>query len=654
MLAMLLLMTCPVAAKPLSECTVWTLNEGCWNQQAAELAASVPSDLLMRAWFKWQQARDYAAERAVIPVAKAGGALFGGGTTVSALYRGENGVSPEQWRRMATRDPFGHIIPAWTDRNIAHGAIAGEEYLDYALKWCYGQIDAGVDSLFMDEVQGAYSQFEGFDDPAMSKFAAWLSRKYCDGQGWNPDDPRWRQKLSLDTSDREVCPDGTIRSFNYRAWLLKRDLAADPYAQDNPLRGEWSGSADSFYEWRADWAWKYLCDHIRAHAAQVGREVSINANGLNKYVDFQVAGFWIEWAGERRRVTTSASYLKKYRSTVLQGCELAGKQVPVVFFHDWGFDGFPFSELTSADRIKWFKVYAPEVYAAGGFFCWPVNIAHAEDLAVIKRYTAWYQAHRAWFHGGEWLTTRRLMASASKLSLALWELPTLNRRVLHLINHNGDRELAPLEQVELRIPSGARPARVVWASPEIGPDRPLEFTFADSRVTVRVPRLEGYAALALEYDRLPAGDMDLVGGAEVEIPVAGGWRRPLVNHFVVGANGKINGPGELLYTVQGDLHPDLRNNPTFVVDYPGDGQFTVHVNSVAALGAVIEIYVDGKLALRQELPDLDRANDGNAHEYDQDFSVPVPGGKHEIRVDNTGGDWFSVDYYLLTNYRARP
>jgi hypothetical protein len=104
--------------------------------------------------------------------------------------------------------------------------------------------------------------------------------------------------------------------------------------------------------------------------------------------------------------------------------------------------------------------------------------------------------------------------------------------------------------------------------------------------------------------------------------------------------------------VQGKLHPDLRNNPTFVVDYAQEGQFVVHVNSVAVLGAVLQIWVDGQLALSQDLPDLDKKNDAGAGEYDQDFAIPVPKGRHEIRVDNEGGDWLSVDYFLLVNYGA--
>jgi len=638
--------------KSLDECTVWTLNEGCYSQETAELAASVPSDFLMRAWFKWHNAPDYEALKHLIPIAKAAGALFGGGTTVSALYRGENGLAPDVWRRLATRDPFGHILPAWDDPSVAHGAIASEEYLDYVLRWCYAQIDAGVDSLFMDEVQGAYTRYEGFDDASMAQFAAWLERKYCDGQGWRLDDPKWTQEFGIDLADKDVCPDGTIRTFNYRNYLIERDLAADPYAEDNPLAREWGGGEESFYQWRADWAWKYLCDHIREYAARRGRTVTICANGLNKWVDFQVQGFWIEWVGERRKVTTFASYLRRYRSIVLRGWDLAGRRVPVVFFHDWGFGGFPFGELRPAERIKWMRVYAPEIYAAGGYFCWPVNIAREEDLELIRRYTAWYQAHRQWFHGGEWLASRYLTASRQGVALAFWQFPQLKQRVVHAINHNYDGDIVPLEKLELRIPSGARPKAVVWASPELDADQPVAFEWKDKVVTVSLGPVTGYAAVALIYDELPADDTAVVGGGAVELLTRPMWSRSRVNRFIVAPDGNINDADQLSSFVQGNLHPHLRNNPVFVVDYPREGQFIVHVNSVAQMGATLDIYLDGKLVLQQDLPDLDKENDGFAAEYDQDYVITVPPGKHEIRVDNTGGDWLTVDYFLLINYRV--
>lgn len=648
-----------VPAKELSECIVWTLNQTPAEPQVdtreeAELAASVPSDFLMRAWFKWRDAHDYQKARFVIPIAKSGGALFGGGTTVSALYRGENGISPAQFRRMATRDPFGHIFPAWGKPEIAHGAIASREYLDYVLRWCYGQIEAGVDGLFMDEISAAYGPFEGYDDASMVQFAQWLKRKYCDGKGWRPDDRRWREKFGIDLSDREICPDGTIGRFNYRAYLVKRGMACDPLAKDNPLAPEWGRGwwdKGTFCEWRMDQAWRYLCDHIRERARAVGRRVYIHANGLAKYVDFQVVGMGPNWLGARDGMSTAPSYLWRVRGLVAQGRKLVGRRVQVVFFHDWGFRGFPFGSLAPEQRMAWMKVYGPEFYAAGGIFCWPVTLAAqgtSEELAFIRRYAGWYRRHGHWFLKGRPADEGRVgivVANKPRLTIATWDVPEENLRLVHVINHNWQDGIVAVEGCELQIPSGHAPKSVFVDSPEMPAAQPVRAQVRDDLVHVRLPRFEGYCVVGLRYDKLPAPE-ELPAPATV-IATRVYWARPARSRFVIRADGSVEGVEDLCRYVQGRLHPDLRNSPVFVVDLRRPARFGVHVNSVAQMGAVLELHLDGRRALQAPLPDTDGQNDGAAGEYDQDFWINVPPGKHEIAVRNPGGDWLSVDYYIV-------
>ncbi len=301
------------------------------------------------------------------------------------------------------------------------------------------------------------------------------------------------------------------------------------------------------------------------------------------------------------------------------------------------------------------KVYAPEIYAAGGIFCFPVNIAAPEDLEVMKRYLVWYDEHRSLFHGGDMVATGRVEVSNEHVTAALWELGGQKKRVVHLINHTYDAragqsgDLVPVDNVTVTIASGREPLAVSWVSPEAQGDRPLGFIYGDGVVTVKTPRIEGYGAIVLAYEELPTGDGITPGG--VAIMTRGAWARAAVNRFVVTPDGKINNPDQLLSCIHGQMNAQLRNNPTFVVDYPADGRFLVHVNSVAALGATLGLYLDGRLALNQDLPDLDKRDLPGAAEYDQDFGIDVPRGKHEIRIDNTGVGWVSVDYVLLVKYK---
>ncbi len=55
------------------------------------------------------------------------------------------------------------------------------------------------------------------------------------------------------------------------------------------------------------------------------------------------------------------------------------------------------------------------------------------------------------------------------------------------------------------------------------------------------------------------------------------------------------------------------------------------------------------LPCARSLADKDRRNDGFAQEINQSFSIPVPRGRHVIRLANTGGDWLTVDRYTLRN-----
>ena len=127
-----------------------------------------------------------------------------------------------------------------------------------------------------------------------------------------------------------------------------------------------------------------------------------------------------------------------------------------------------------------------------------------------------------------------------------------------------------------------------------------------------------------------------------------GWARPLENYFVVRLDGVVEGDvAQIPAFIQGRAHPELRNNPTFRATFPSGGRVAVRVNSVSVAGAVLAIYVDGRLALSADLPDRDGKNDAFSNEYGTEFAVDIPPGEHEVRVDNLGNDWYTIDYVRL-------
>ena len=134
------------------------------------------------------------------------------------------------------------------------------------------------------------------------------------------------------------------------------------------------------------------------------------------------------------------------------------------------------------------------------------------------------------------------------------------------------------------------------------------------------------------------------------------WGKPEYNEFVLLPDGTIEGerrPQELL---QGQGHQDLKNPPTFIVDYPQDGQFIVHVGTVSNSG-LLRIWIDDDLKLEKDLPCGEGLGKQSAWReqwtlwettYDEDVTVPVPVGRHRIRIENFGKDWVRVASYKFT------
>jgi hypothetical protein len=121
-----------------------------------------------------------------------------------------------------------------------------------------------------------------------------------------------------------------------------------------------------------------------------------------------------------------------------------------------------------------------------------------------------------------------------------------------------------------------------------------------------------------------------------------------MNILEIDLYGIVGNASQLSSYIHGVFHPELRNNSTFIVNLTYKGEVVVHVNSVANSGAVLKIFVDGLLMKTVNLTDIDGKNDGFVNEYNLDVSVPVPAGRHEVKLDNGGNDWFTIDYVIFT------
>ncbi|MCX7047889.1 MAG: hypothetical protein NTX50_20690 [Candidatus Sumerlaeota bacterium] len=633
-------------ARDIQDVVVYTMNELTNSDASLDLAKRARTEMLIRGWFKWNKAPAFDRWRDFAEQAHRFGALFGGGITCSALYDGENGLTQEQWRDMATRGPDRQIVEAWGQKGIRHGSLSCPAYLDYLFRWCREQMDAGADYLFMDEHTAALGGREGYDDYSIKDFRTFLLEHCPQTSGWKPDDPRWQSQFKIALDDKQICPGGNMTTFDYRAWLKAKNLTAKTDGADNPMSGLWH----NFRAWRDDRAWKSLTDRIRAYAAEKKRRVYISANGLARYVDLQVLGVWGYWSAPGGKIALSQSQIPTWRTLVAQGQELAERRVPVVLFHDWGFGNppFPWLAVKPGQRELWMRTRGAEIYAAGGFFAFPVlgpfgcDAGKDGTLPTITRQAAFYQANRDLFLKGRFLSCERLTSDADSLSLAAWIGETPQTLALHVINRKAQEDrLEPRNELTVKLPLNETPERAFAVSPDWEGEKSVQCQLANNQLSVTLRNLEAYAIIRLIFKQ-PVNVTLLKDPPRVRL--TGRWERPARNEFRVHADGAVEKAFDLSSYLQGMLHTELRNPPTFLVNAAKPATLSVHVQAVASTGARLEYRVDNRTERTVDLPDLDHKNDATAPEYNRVFKFEIPAGSHRLTLDNTGADWLSMDW----------
>ncbi len=187
---------------------------------------------------------------------------------------------------------------------------------------------------------------------------------------------------------------------------------------------------------------------------------------------------------------------------------------------------------------------------------------------------------------------------------------------------------------------------------------PLDLYFhftAIARFTRDLPfgtaRWSQLAVRSTEYVAAP--DPPLVRDAVLQ-PL-GQWGKSPASEIRVGPDGRSDPEGGVYDLLHGEGHPDLRNPPTFVVDYPRAGRFRLVVGRVSDSG-LLRIHLDGRLVLERAFP----CGEGLGREsryveqwnlwetvYDEEISIEVPAGPHRITVDNAGKDWMRVTRYAF-------
>jgi hypothetical protein len=132
----------------------------------------------------------------------------------------------------------------------------------------------------------------------------------------------------------------------------------------------------------------------------------------------------------------------------------------------------------------------------------------------------------------------------------------------------------------------------------------------------------------------------------VTLPLEGSWgAKPKGRLAVADPDAGSQSAGVLNAFVHGTAHPDLKTPFQLDAWFTNAARLVMHLNSVSG-GAVLAVFVDGQERFRRTLPNKDGQWVVN-NEYNEDFAVDLPAGRHQVEVRNAGADWFYLDWVRL-------
>jgi hypothetical protein len=511
-------------AQALSAVRVFAVYEPVCSKQDVEILSRVHPDFVCRGWFKWHNTPDWQAYAPLAQACRDKGILLQGGITLAALYPGENGMDYSTFRDFACHGTDGqpYLFGPSDGSGWYHLSLYNPKVVEYLKREVRLQIDAGAVGIWYDEIEGYYdwNPTEGYDTYACAAFREWLICKYCVGQGWREDDPRWQTQFGIDLSKHK----GSIRTFDYLLHLQTtpgngaKPLAANP-PQGNPRL--WASSANPLYrEWGYAWSRKaqgtfrfdtvaaifadILADADRYAREKYGRTLlsTYNHNGTARQgVAFQQPHNGTQPPLRKGRLDGHVSYLPYYEGLIADAAEVCPGQ-PVVFFVDWPGETDRLTAMTRADQTHFFSLYIPEAYAAGGEFALPLRgysyaAARQETLGTLARMADFYREYAPWLRG----SCPQSNPPQTPERLTIRVRSTASGTTVHLVNHAfSTSDVWPLPRTHLTVTLswvGPVPSTAFAVSPDFPEQRPVPLTLKNSQLTLEVGTVTSSALVIL-------------------------------------------------------------------------------------------------------------------------------------------------------------
>lgn len=228
----------------------------------------------------------------------------------------------------------------------------------------------------------------------------------------------------------------------------------------------------------------------------------------------------------------------------------------------------------------------------------------------------------------------RALANSNHSHLEAFGKPTLNGE----FGLGGSANLANADPDGIHIHnslwgglfSGALGTAMTWWWDNYIHPRDLYYHFEGvSRVADEVPFLVENLAPATSFVTGAPGDLLLTPSL--------GWAGIGESNISIDENGVVTPTGAALgqFLYGSQWNTQFRSPPTFNVNYPAAGEFTVKTGLEIGTAPKIAIFLDGTLVLEQ------------AATPNTNYAINLPAGSHLIKVDNTGTDWTQISSYAF-------
>ncbi|MCX7047679.1 MAG: DUF5060 domain-containing protein [Candidatus Sumerlaeota bacterium] len=112
--------------------------------------------------------------------------------------------------------------------------------------------------------------------------------------------------------------------------------------------------------------------------------------------------------------------------------------------------------------------------------------------------------------------------------------------------------------------------------------------------------------------------------------------------FNVSAKGAAPGIRRLSQYVHGRFHEGQRSDPEFNIDLATTGDLKIHATQASSYATnTLRVLLDSEEVFRSQ---------GYSGDYNFVTTVSLPSGRHSIKIENTGPDWFQISGYEFTGF----